>query len=310
MLVPGKAELKAAGAPPDADPRGQQLPLFACMEMSQEGPNGSAILPLFMCHADCAAAVAQATEADNPDEALEIVGLSWTASSGSPPPTASPPSRSSRRRRRRRSSTLPRTRAARRIRYAARSEASHALLIRIPHHMHHSPASLPPADSRPALGVVVLLASQREVGYAAAAERVRQLRQLQVALEALEDRLGHVGYEVELELEVLWHLGPQHLEFRQLEAAAVAAAVRRAAVRRRRRLAALRRRRDLLLRLAEDALATSGVSATVGGKRIGDAALWIAYAMPTVPTFSAFASTLMPTVLSTEPTSTPLLTAQ
>ena len=76
MLVPGKAELKAAGAPPDADPRGQQLPLFACMEMSQEGPNGSAILPLFMCHADCAAAVAQATEADNPDEALEIVGLS------------------------------------------------------------------------------------------------------------------------------------------------------------------------------------------------------------------------------------------
>ena len=101
MLVPGKAELKAAGAPPDADPRGQQLPLFACMEMSQEGPNGSAILPLFMCHADCAAAVAQATEADNPDEALEIVGLSLdsvverlSASDGEPAFTFVPPASS------------------------------------------------------------------------------------------------------------------------------------------------------------------------------------------------------------------------
>ena len=139
MLVPGKAELKAAGAPPDADPRGQQLPLFACMEMSQEGPNGSAILPLFMCHADCAAAVAQATEADNPDEALEIVGLSLdsvverlSASDGEPAFTFVPPASSTA------SSSTPtsRTRAARRIRWAAaRSEASHALLIRIPSYL-------------------------------------------------------------------------------------------------------------------------------------------------------------------------------
>jgi hypothetical protein len=69
---------------------------------------------------------------------------------------------------------------------------SRRALIRIPsYHMHHSPASLPVAQILGlALGVVVLLASQREVGLAAAAaaERVRQLRQLQVALlEALED---------------------------------------------------------------------------------------------------------------------------
>ena len=71
------------------------------MEMSQEGPNGSAILPLFMCHADCAAAVAQATEADNPDEALEIVGLSLdsvverlSASDGEPAFTFIPPASS------------------------------------------------------------------------------------------------------------------------------------------------------------------------------------------------------------------------
>lgn len=76
QLVPGTAELTAAGAPAGAQVMGQQLPLFACMEMSQPGPGGAPQLPLFMSYADCAAAVSQATAVDNPEEKLEIVGLS------------------------------------------------------------------------------------------------------------------------------------------------------------------------------------------------------------------------------------------
>jgi len=54
---------------------GQALPLFACMEMSREGESGAPVLPLFMSHADCEAAVVQATAADEPDAELEIVTL-------------------------------------------------------------------------------------------------------------------------------------------------------------------------------------------------------------------------------------------
>ena len=76
QLIPGKAELTAAGAPPGAQALGQELPLFACMEISQPGTSGDPTLPLFMSYADCAAAVSQATAADAPDEKLEIGGLS------------------------------------------------------------------------------------------------------------------------------------------------------------------------------------------------------------------------------------------
>lgn len=75
LLVPGRGDLKAAGAPPNAQPVGQALPLFACMEMSREGESGAPVLPLFMSHADCEAAVVQATAADEPDAELEIVTL-------------------------------------------------------------------------------------------------------------------------------------------------------------------------------------------------------------------------------------------
>ena len=46
---------------------GQELPLFACMELTRDGSEGAPKVPLFMSHADCAAAVAQA-----PGGALEI----------------------------------------------------------------------------------------------------------------------------------------------------------------------------------------------------------------------------------------------
>ena len=52
-------------------------------------------------------------------------------------------------------------------------------------------------------------------------------------------------------------------------------------------------------------LATTGVSATVGGKRTGDSALCAAYAMAAVPTFSLVALELMPTLDSSADTSTP-----
>ena len=60
MVVPGMAELQALGAPEDAQPMGQELPLFMGAGMSQETDEGP-VLPLFMSHADCAAAVAKAT---------------------------------------------------------------------------------------------------------------------------------------------------------------------------------------------------------------------------------------------------------
>ena len=75
QLVPSTAELQRAGMPPGGSAMGQALPLFACMEMSQDSDNGPA-LPLFMSWADAKEAVAQASDTDSPDEELEIVGLS------------------------------------------------------------------------------------------------------------------------------------------------------------------------------------------------------------------------------------------
>ena len=48
------------------------------MEMSRESSTGIRVLPLFMSHADCVAAVKQATADDlgEGDEKLEVVGLS------------------------------------------------------------------------------------------------------------------------------------------------------------------------------------------------------------------------------------------
>ena len=78
VLVPSARSLLAAGAPPTATPVGQEVPLFCCMEMSQEGPDGGAILPMFMEESECRDAVAQAAEADGGagDDPLEVVGLS------------------------------------------------------------------------------------------------------------------------------------------------------------------------------------------------------------------------------------------
>jgi len=72
MVVPGMAELLAAGAPEGAQPMGQELPLFACMQLKRESEEGPPKVPLFMSYSDCAAAVAQAIEADAPKEPFEV----------------------------------------------------------------------------------------------------------------------------------------------------------------------------------------------------------------------------------------------
>ena len=91
-LVPGMRELTAAGMPAEFSPVGQELPLFACMEMKKETEDGSTVLPLFMSFDDCEAAVLEARKVNN-DPGLEIVGLSVesvvdhlsSAADGTPP---------------------------------------------------------------------------------------------------------------------------------------------------------------------------------------------------------------------------------
>ena len=58
-LVPSAAELEAAGAPPGAEPAGQDVPLFGCLQITKPGgPNGTTpVLPLFMSRADAQRAV-------------------------------------------------------------------------------------------------------------------------------------------------------------------------------------------------------------------------------------------------------------
>ena len=77
-LVPGVPELTEVGMPEGMSAVGQELPLFACMEISKETDDGDAVTPLYMSYADCEAAVKEAekvaeTEDDDP---LEVVGLS------------------------------------------------------------------------------------------------------------------------------------------------------------------------------------------------------------------------------------------
>jgi len=73
-LVPGVTELTAAGMPEGLPAIGQELPLFACMQMTRETEDGHNVLPLFMSFDDCAETVKQAREVNN-DPGLEIVPL-------------------------------------------------------------------------------------------------------------------------------------------------------------------------------------------------------------------------------------------
>lgn len=77
VIVPNKMSIISAGAPPNANPMGQVVPLFACMEIAQEDKDGNAVLPLFFELEDANAAVAEAVSLDGgKQEDFEVVGLS------------------------------------------------------------------------------------------------------------------------------------------------------------------------------------------------------------------------------------------
>lgn len=78
-IVPGLAELQAAGAPADAQPLGQELPLFACMQLSRYMDGGGLVVPIFMCYADCEKEVAAATNPDANEDPLSITPLSLSS---------------------------------------------------------------------------------------------------------------------------------------------------------------------------------------------------------------------------------------
>ena len=76
IIVPNKKAIIQAGAPPTAIPMGQQVPLFACMEIAQEDKNGKPVLPLFLELEDAQDAVSQAVSLDGGKaEDFEVVCL-------------------------------------------------------------------------------------------------------------------------------------------------------------------------------------------------------------------------------------------
>jgi hypothetical protein len=78
VIVPSKEALQQAGAPPGTNPVGQQVPMFACLEIMEENEeDGTGRLPLFMSLDDANQAVQQAVGADggNADD-FDVVCLS------------------------------------------------------------------------------------------------------------------------------------------------------------------------------------------------------------------------------------------
>jgi hypothetical protein len=77
VIVPNKQAILQAGAPQGTNPVGQQVPLFACMDIMQETEDGRGVLPLFMVLEDANVAMEQALEADGGDKSdFEVVSLS------------------------------------------------------------------------------------------------------------------------------------------------------------------------------------------------------------------------------------------
>lgn len=76
IIVPNKQSIIQAGAPPTANAMGQQVPLFACMEIAQESPDGKPVLPLFFELEDANNAVSQAVKLDGGEAGdFEVVCL-------------------------------------------------------------------------------------------------------------------------------------------------------------------------------------------------------------------------------------------
>uniref|UniRef100_A0A7S2HSG9 Uncharacterized protein n=1 Tax=Helicotheca tamesis TaxID=374047 RepID=A0A7S2HSG9_9STRA len=77
VIIPSKDAIMQAGAPPGSNPLGQHVPLFACMDIMQEGEDGKPVLPLFFVLDEANTAVEEATQADGGSpEDFEVVSLS------------------------------------------------------------------------------------------------------------------------------------------------------------------------------------------------------------------------------------------
>ena len=77
VLVPGQNAILQAGAPPGTQPIGQQVPMFACMDIMEQKEDGSGVLPLFLSLEDANAALeaAVATDGGSVDD-FEVTSLS------------------------------------------------------------------------------------------------------------------------------------------------------------------------------------------------------------------------------------------
>ena len=79
MIVPSIDAIRAAGAPDGAMPLGQQVPLFACLEMQAESKDGKPTLPLFFVYDEAKEAMGMALDVDGTAEdkaTFKIVNLS------------------------------------------------------------------------------------------------------------------------------------------------------------------------------------------------------------------------------------------
>lgn len=78
VIVPSRASILQAGAPPGTNPIGQKVPMWACLEISEEQEDGKPPkLPIFMALEDANAAVMEALGADGGKlDDFEVVCLS------------------------------------------------------------------------------------------------------------------------------------------------------------------------------------------------------------------------------------------
>jgi hypothetical protein len=76
VIVPNKQAILKAGAPEGTDPIGQQVPLFACMDIMQETEDGRSLLPLFMVLEEANFAMEQALADGGSRDGFEVVSLS------------------------------------------------------------------------------------------------------------------------------------------------------------------------------------------------------------------------------------------
>ena len=77
VIIPAKDAVMQAGAPPGTNPIGQEVPMFTCLDIAEEGSDGKPRLPLFMALEDANAALKEAVGTDGGKvEDFEVVCLS------------------------------------------------------------------------------------------------------------------------------------------------------------------------------------------------------------------------------------------